>query len=220
VLVRKLDEIIGTHRADDLAVLLAGPGGLGGNVTPDAGQGREAASGRAGVLGAGACPARGSWLVLVAAELVQQAGDVLDGAGPADRGGGCQAGLEHLAGLPALVGGDQELAECAAGGGVPVGPLQAAEDLERLGQPGECCPALDEPALLSWLLKVVLDADAARPAVADLCHAGLQRHANGPHLTVRTLASRLLGDRAAPPPLASPPQSSPRDGHIVAARRS
>lgn len=65
-------------------------------------------------------------------------------------------------------------------------------------------PTLDEPALLSWLLKVVADVDAARPAVADLCHAVLQRHANGPHLTVRALASRLLGDRAAPPSVTSP----------------
>ena len=65
-------------------------------------------------------------------------------------------------------------------------------------------PTLDEPALLSWLLKVVADVDAARPAVADLCHTVLQRHANGPHLTVRALASRLLGDRAAPPPVTSP----------------
>ncbi|KAA9374890.1 hypothetical protein F5972_30290 [Microbispora cellulosiformans] len=54
-------------------------------------------------------------------------------------------------------------------------------------------PALDEPALLSWLLKVVADVDAAQPAVADLCHDVLQRHANGPYLTVRALASRLLG---------------------------
>jgi hypothetical protein len=64
--------------------------------------------------------------------------------------------------------------------------------------------ALDEPALLSWLLKVVTDVDAAQPAVADLCHGALQRHANGPHLTVRALASRLLGDRATPPPVTAP----------------
>jgi hypothetical protein len=57
--------------------------------------------------------------------------------------------------------------------------------------------------LLSWLLKVVADVDAARPAVADLCHTVLQRHANGPHLTVRALASLLL-DLAARPPVTSP----------------
>jgi hypothetical protein len=65
-------------------------------------------------------------------------------------------------------------------------------------------PALDEPALLSWLLKVVVDVDAAQPAVADLCHGALQRHAIGPYLTVRALASRLLGDQATPPPVTAP----------------
>ena len=56
---------------------------------------------------------------------------------------------------------------------------------------------LDEPALLSWLLKVVTDVGSAEPTVADLCHDALQHHASGQHLTVRALAARLLGDRAA-----------------------
>ncbi|QFY11512.1 hypothetical protein GBF35_37435 [Nonomuraea phyllanthi] len=64
--------------------------------------------------------------------------------------------------------------------------------------------ALDEPALLSWLLKVITDVEATGPAVGDLCHGALQRHANGPHLTVRALASQLLRDRATPPPLTTP----------------
>ena len=65
-------------------------------------------------------------------------------------------------------------------------------------------PALDEPALLSWLLKVAADADAARPPVADLCHPVLQGHPTGPHLTARALDSRPLAHRAPPPPRAPP----------------
>jgi hypothetical protein len=64
--------------------------------------------------------------------------------------------------------------------------------------------SLDEPALLSWLLKVVMDVDTAQPMVADLCHDALQRHADGPYLTVRALATRLLGNLASPPPVTAP----------------
>ena len=64
--------------------------------------------------------------------------------------------------------------------------------------------ALDEPALLSWLLKVVTNVDTAQRTVADLCHDALQRHANCPHLTVRALAARVLGGRATPPPVTVP----------------
>ncbi|WP_203902900.1 hypothetical protein [Virgisporangium aliadipatigenens] len=63
---------------------------------------------------------------------------------------------------------------------------------------------LDEPALLSWLLAVVDDADAAQPTVGEICHDALQRHATSPYLTVRALASRLLGNRAALPPVTAP----------------
>ena len=65
-------------------------------------------------------------------------------------------------------------------------------------------PALDEPALLSWLLKVVTNVDGTHLAVSNRCHDALQRHAKGPHLTVRALASRLLGDQATPPPVTAP----------------
>ncbi|MDX8031741.1 ATP-binding protein [Lentzea sp. BCCO 10_0856] len=65
-------------------------------------------------------------------------------------------------------------------------------------------PALDDPALLSWLLAVVMAVEEAQPAVSNLCHEALQRHAKGPYLTVRALASRLLGDDAPPPPVAAP----------------
>jgi hypothetical protein len=65
--------------------------------------------------------------------------------------------------------------------------------------------ALNEPALLSWLLKVIEDADTVTPTVGEHCQDALQHHANGPHLTVRALASRLLGSPSAPPVTAPDP---------------
>ncbi|EWM13759.1 ATP-binding protein [Kutzneria sp. 744] len=65
-------------------------------------------------------------------------------------------------------------------------------------------PALNEPALLSWLLAVITDIDAAHPMVAEQCRDALQQHAHGPYLTVRALASKLLGDNNTPPPSATP----------------
>ena len=60
-------------------------------------------------------------------------------------------------------------------------------------------PALNEPALLSWLLAVITDIDAVHPTVAEQCRDALQQHANGPYLTVRALASKLLGNHSTPP---------------------
>ena len=71
--------------------------------------------------------------------LVQQVADLLSQVGPADLGGGCQGVAEHLASLIGLARGHQQLAQVPAHDGEPVGSLQAAEDLERLGQPGEGC---------------------------------------------------------------------------------
>ena len=66
-------------------------------------------------------------------------------------------------------------------------------------------PSLKDPAVLSWLLKIIHDAgDAAAQVVTDACHDTFQELASGPHLTVRALAARLLGDDAAPPPMTQP----------------
>ncbi|MFE2612069.1 hypothetical protein ACFXA2_00425 [Micromonospora chalcea] len=74
--------------------------------------------------------------------------------------------------------------------------------------------ALDEPALLSWLLKVVTDIGTVQPMVADLCHDALQCHATGPYLTARALASRLLGNRATPPPPTTPDSALLETGNL------
>ncbi len=90
-----------------------------------------------GVLGGGAFQLDDHVLLACCRRRVQQLADLLDQVGPADLGGGGQAVAEHLAGLVGLACGDQQLAQCAAHGGDPVGSLQVAEDLERLDQPGE-----------------------------------------------------------------------------------
>ncbi|MFD9725538.1 AAA family ATPase [Streptomyces sp. NPDC059072] len=65
--------------------------------------------------------------------------------------------------------------------------------------------SLTDPGVLSWLLKVVDDAgEAARRTVALACQDTLDRLSRGPHLTVRALAARLLGDLAGQPPMTTP----------------
>jgi hypothetical protein len=70
---------------------------------------------------------------------------------------------------------------------------------------GESLPSLTEPAVLSWLLKIVDDAaEPARRAIARACHDTLEALARGPHLTVRALAAHLLGQQAPEPPMTTP----------------
>ena len=64
--------------------------------------------------------------------------------------------------------------------------------------------ALHEPAVLSWLLKMVADASAASAQVVAECRDTLRQLAGGAHLTVRALASQLLGGDAGPPPMTTP----------------
>jgi hypothetical protein len=68
---------------------------------------------------------------------VQQVADLLDQAGLADLDG-CGPGVaEHLASLVAFARGYQQLGQRRAHDGDPVRPLQTAENLERLNQPGK-----------------------------------------------------------------------------------
>src|SRR6266851_2056500 len=81
-----------------------------------------------------------SWMIMLPRlprPRIQQLADLLDHVGPADLGGGRQGVAEHLAGPIGLACVHQQLAQTPAHGGDPVGSLQAAEDLERLDQPGE-----------------------------------------------------------------------------------
>src|SRR5580704_17139666 len=82
-----------------------------------------------------------SWMIMSCSLLslrpVQQVIDLLNPGGPADLGGGGQAVAEHVARLIKLACGHQQLAQCDAHGGDPVGSLQAAHDLKGLRQPGE-----------------------------------------------------------------------------------
>lgn len=80
---------------------------------------------------------------------------------------------------------------------------------ERVGEAGQAfkraLSALSDPAALMWLLRILEGAGAAAEPVVALCSDVLLELAGGPHLTVRALARRVLGDREVPlPPVASP----------------
>ena len=70
---------------------------------------------------------------------MEQFADLAGHVGPADLAGGGHGVLEHLAALVGLACGQQQLAQHVARERDPVGPLQAAEDLEGLAEPGGGC---------------------------------------------------------------------------------
>ncbi|MDB5910544.1 MAG: hypothetical protein JWP34_4658, partial [Massilia sp.] len=84
--------------------------------------------------------------------------------------------------------------------------LLAAEALITL-RPDAAAPAvatalasLSDPATLTWLLCLIEDENAVGKTIAEQCTAELQALAQGPYLTVRAIARRLLpGDAAAIP---------------------
>ncbi len=66
---------------------------------------------------------------------------------------------------------------------------------------------LSDPATLMWLLRMLERAGDVAMPVIDECADVLTELAGRPHLTVRALARRLLGNREAPPP---PPAEADR----------
>jgi hypothetical protein len=67
---------------------------------------------------------------------------------------------------------------------------------------------LSDPATLMWLLRILERAGEVAMPVIDECADVLAELAARPHLTVRALARRLLGNREAPPP---PPAEADRE---------
>ena len=64
---------------------------------------------------------------------------------------------------------------------------------------------LSDPATLAWLLQLLEQHAHASADVVSKCADVLKEHAKGPHLTVRALARRLLGEQAGPLPTPSSP---------------
>lgn len=67
---------------------------------------------------------------------------------------------------------------------------------------------LSDPATLTWLLRVLEHAGELAGPVITRCAPVLRRLASGPHLTVRTLARRLIGEVDSPMPPPTPADSA------------
>lgn len=81
--------------------------------------------------------------------------------------------------------------------------LLAASTLIQ-NRPAQVAPALalairdlSDPATLTWLLRMVEVASPAGSSLVDTCHEELRVRTRDPHVTVRALARRLLGESAA-----------------------